>query len=78
MGLLDNPWFICEPSGRRIGARRRRVVASLLANEALAKSEPVDVTIGGLTGKQVDVRLDPDWTGSCPPTSEDPTLDFGD
>ena len=42
------------------------MVASLVANEALAMSEPVDVTIGGLTGKQFDVRLDPDWTENLP------------
>ena len=34
----------------------------MVANEALATSEPIDVTIGGLTGKQIDVRLDPGWT----------------
>jgi hypothetical protein len=76
MGLRNNPWFICEPVGHTVGETADEVVASLLANEALADPEPVDVTIGGLTGKQVTVRLDPDWTGSCPPEPEDPTLDF--
>jgi hypothetical protein len=78
MGLRNNPWFICEPFGQTVGETADEVVASLLANEALADPEPVDVAIGGLTGKQVTVRLDPDWTGSCPPTPEDPTLDFGE
>lgn len=50
------------------------VVASMVANEALATSGVVDVTIGGLTGKQIDVQLDPAWTETCPGA----TLDIWD
>jgi hypothetical protein len=75
MGLRSDPWFICEPFGHTVGATADEVVASLSANEALADPEPVDIAIGGLTGKQVTVQLDPDWTGSCPPDPENPTLD---
>jgi hypothetical protein len=76
-GPRNDPWFICEPFGQGLGDTSAEIVASLMANEALV-TEQADVTIGGLTGKQVDVRLDPDWTGSCPANSEDPTLDFLD
>jgi hypothetical protein len=48
------------------------MVAAASANEALAVSEPVDVSIGGLTGKQFDVRRNPDWTGTCPGDSDLP------
>ena len=44
--------------------------------EALATSEPIDVTIGGLKGKQIDVRLDPGWTDTCP--GDPPTSDLRD
>jgi hypothetical protein len=76
MGLRSDPWFICEPFGTAVGETADEVVASLSANEALADPEAVDIAIGGLTGKQVTVQLDPDWTGSCPPEPENPTLDF--
>ena len=48
----------------------------MVATEAIDMSEPVDVTIGGLTGKQVDMRLDPGWTETCP--GDPPTFDLGD
>jgi len=48
------------------------MAAALTANEAIATTGLVDVAIGGLTGKQFDVRLNPDWTGTCPPAPDDP------
>jgi hypothetical protein len=55
------------------------LVESLVANEALVTSEPVDVTVGDLTGTRVDAHIDPDWTGSCPLAPEDPpTKDYKD
>lgn len=48
------------------------MVAALTANEAIETTGLVDVAIGGLTGKQFDVRLNPDWTGTCPPGPDDP------
>ena len=73
---LDRPYFVCEAWEDNRGATAAEMVAAMVANEALATSEPVDVTIGGLTGKQVDVQLDPGWTDSCP--GDPPTLDLGD
>jgi hypothetical protein len=48
------------------------LVDSVVADEALVTSEPVDVTIGDLTGTRVDVHLDPEWTESCTPNPDDP------
>src|SRR4051812_17381257 len=62
--------------GAQSGAAAAEIVAAMTANEALDTSEPVDVTIGGLTGKQIDVRLDPGWTESCP--GDPPGSDLGD
>ncbi len=36
------------------------------ANDILVVSDVVDVTVGGLTGKRFDVRIDPNWDGNCP------------
>ena len=47
------------------GATAAEIVDAIVANEALSTTEPVDVTIGGLNGIQIDVQLDPDWTGTC-------------
>jgi hypothetical protein len=71
-----SPYFVCDAFEDNRGATAAEMVAAMVANEALATSEPVDVTIGGLTGKQVDVRLDPGWTESCP--GDPPTFDLGD
>ena len=72
----ESPYWICDAWEDHRGATAAEMVASLVATEALATSEPIEVTIGGLTGKQVDIRLDPDWTETCP--GDEPTLDLGD
>jgi hypothetical protein len=71
-----SPYWICDAWEDHRGATAAEIVASLAATEAIATPEPIDVTIGGLTGKQVDVRLDPGWTETCP--GDPPTLDLGD
>ena len=73
MGIVDTPGLnFCEGVGDTHGSTAAELVASLVENEALVTSEPVDVTIGNLTGTRVDAHLDPDWTGSCPPNPDDP------
>ena len=54
------------------GATAAEIIDGIVANEALSASEPVDVTIGGLGGLQIDTQLDPDWTGPCALTPDDP------
>ena len=73
---LERPWFVCEAWEDNRGATAAEMVAAVTATEALATTGVVDVEIGGLTGKQFDVRLDPDWTESCP--GDPPGLDLGD
>ncbi len=76
MGPHGSPYFVCDAWEDNRGATAAEMVAAMVANEALATSDPIDVTIGGLTGKQVDVRLDSGWTDTCP--GDPPTLDLGD
>ena len=66
MGIVDTPALgICEGVGDTHGSSAAELVESLVADEGLVTSEPVDVTIGGLTGVRVDAHLDPAWPGSC-------------
>ena len=76
MGPHNSPYFICDAWEDNQGATAAEIVAAVVANDALATSEPIDVTIGGLTGKQIDVQLDPGWTESCP--GDPPEFDLGD
>jgi hypothetical protein len=67
MGIVDTPaGLICDGVGDAVGSNAAELADSLVANEALVTSEPVEVTIGDLTGVWVDSYLDPDGTGSCP------------
>ena len=70
------PYWICDAWEDHRGATAAEIIASLLATEALVTPEPIDVTIGGLTGKQVDIQLDPGWTETCP--GDPPEFDLGD
>src|SRR5215213_3886345 len=72
MGLHDSPWFFCQSVENNRGATAAEMAAAAAANEALATTALTDVAIGGLTGKQFDVRLNPDWTGTCPSGPDDP------
>jgi hypothetical protein len=72
MGPLRSPWFVCKSIENNTGDTAAQMVAAARANDALAITGLADVAIGGLTGKQFDVRLNPDWTGTCPPSPDDP------
>jgi hypothetical protein len=64
-----------EPSGPRAA----QIAEVLVATEALSVTAPVPVTIGGLSGLQMDIRIDPDWTGTCTAVPQDPpTRDYKD
>ena len=79
MGMVDTPALgICDGVGETHGSNAAELVASLVADEALVTSDPVDVTIGGFTGTRVDAHLDPDWTGTCTPNPDAPTRDPND
>jgi hypothetical protein len=72
MGPHDSPWFLCKGVENNSGDTAAEMIAAATANEALAISGLADVAIGGLTGKQFDVRRNPAWTGTCPPSPDDP------
>jgi hypothetical protein len=72
MGPNSSPYFVCESVENNRGTTAAEMVAAVTANEVLATTGLVDVAIGGLTGKQFDVRLNPDWAGTCPPAPDDP------
>jgi hypothetical protein len=61
---------ICDATGLFQGSTAAEIVDGIVANEALSTSDPVDVTIGGLSGRQVDVQISPDWSGTCAPPQE--------
>jgi hypothetical protein len=71
-GPHASPWFSCESAEDNVGATAADKVAAMLTAEVLTVSGVTDVNIGGLTGKQFDVRRNPDWTGTCPEDSELP------
>jgi hypothetical protein len=73
---LERPWFVCEAWEDNRGATAAEMAAAVSSNEATTTTGLVDVAIGGLTGKQFDVRLDPAWTETCP--GDPPGLDLGD
>ena len=47
MRAADDPYFVCDAWEDNSGANAAEIVAAVVANDALATSEPVDVTIGG-------------------------------
>jgi hypothetical protein len=72
MGVHPTPWFTCELLENNRGATAAEMVAAASANEALAVSDRGDVSLGGLTGTQIDVQRNPEWTGTCPGDSNLP------
>ena len=76
MGPRQDPYFVCDSFENNSGATAAEIVAAMVANEALAMNGVVDVEIGGLTGKQFDVRLNPNWTEPCP--GDPPGFDLAD
>ena len=77
--VQNNMFAICDATGLFQGATASEVVDAVVANQAFSTTEPVDVTIAGLSGRQVDLQLSPDWAGSCPLNADDPpTRDYRD
>ena len=75
--VQNNMFAICEATGLFQGATASEVIDAVVANPALSSTEPVDVTIGGLSGRQVDLQLSPDWPGRCALSADDPpTRDY--
>lgn len=64
--IANNMFAFCEQTGMFPGGAAAVIIEAIGANEALSATEPVEVTIDGLTGLQLDVQINPDWTGGLP------------
>ena len=60
----------CVEGKREGGTSAAEIADALRTRDGLATTEPLRVSVGGLTGLRFDVGLKPGWTGSCP---QDPT-----
>ena len=60
-----------EPS---IGSSASDIAGWLSMHEGLITTEPEPVSIGGLDGYMIDVRMDPDWTNDCPFSNGEPVV----
>ena len=49
-----------------IGRSAAEMTSWLTTAEGVVASDPVAVSIGGLDGTMVDLRMDPAWTETCP------------
>jgi hypothetical protein len=64
----------CQAGKWEGGTSAAEIAAALAAREGLEMTEPISVTVGGLLGLQLDVGLEPGWTGSCPQHPTIPAL----
>jgi hypothetical protein len=55
----------CEPPIGRAGLSAAQITDALAGRDGLVAGEPVSITISGLAGRQLDVALEPGWTGTC-------------
>jgi DNA-binding CsgD family transcriptional regulator len=55
-----------------VGPTASDIVGALATRPGLSTGGPVAVTIGGLSGQQIDLSIAPDWTGDCPPPDGSP------
>ena len=54
-----------QASAPGVGLVAGDIVGALATRSGLSTSGPVAITIGGLSGQQIDVSLASDWTGTC-------------
>jgi len=50
------------------------VVNAIAGRPGLSVSAPVPATVGGLSGKQIDLAVAAGWTGACPDSSDLPSV----
>jgi hypothetical protein len=69
LNVLPNIGAAAEDCGEAaapgVGPAASDIVGALATRPGLSTSEPVAVTIGGLSGQQIDVSLASHWAGSC-------------
>ena len=49
-----------------VGTAASAMVQALAARPGLDTTEPAPITIGGLSGFTIDIKMSPDWTTPCP------------
>jgi hypothetical protein len=55
-----------EAAAPGVGLTASDIIGALATRPGLTTGGPVPVTIGGLSGQQIDLSVAPDWTGTCP------------
>ena len=55
-----------------VGSSAADITNWLATRDGLDTTEPQPVSVGGLQGYVIDVRLDPDWTSTCPFSNDEP------
>jgi hypothetical protein len=60
-----------EPS---VGSSASDIAGWLSMHEGLITTDPEPVSVGGLHGYMIDVRMDPDWTNDCPFSNGEPIV----
>jgi hypothetical protein len=63
-----------EESEPGVGTTASAMVQALAARPGLDTTEPTPVTIGGLAGYTIDIRMAPDWKTTCPFSGGEPTV----
>jgi hypothetical protein len=54
-----------------VGRTATEIATTLASRDGLATSQPRTVTVGGLSGQQIDIRLQPGWTKPCQSADDD-------
>lgn len=57
-----------------VGSSAADIANWLATRDGLDTTQPEPVSVGGLNGYMIDVRLDPGWTATCPFSNGDPTV----
>jgi hypothetical protein len=57
-----------------VGTTASAMVQALAARPGLDTTEPAPVTIGGLAGYTIDIRMEPTWKTTCPFSEGQPTV----
>ena len=57
-----------------VGLLAADIVGAIAERPGLETSVPVDVSVGGLSGKQIDVALASDWKTPCPDSEGQPSV----
>ena len=57
-----------------VGRSAAEIIGALAARDGLVASGQQVMTVGGLQGQQLDLAIDPAWTGTCPDMGGKPVV----